>query len=101
MCSVFRVHKLSVLELLVDMNASTSAGKFLEDDDGDEDVVAHRTDAFERKYMDDRSWEVLVEDEHGRLVGAEAATLHKRRVRATDRTSRIRRGLIRSVVHYV
>jgi hypothetical protein len=79
------------------MVACTSARVCLEDadTDGEEHVEAHRTDEFDRKYLDDRSWEVLVEDERGRLVAAQATTLHKRSVRATDTSSRIRRGLIR------
>lgn len=66
-----------------------------DDDDAEEDVGGHRTDAFERRYLDERSWEALAEDEHGRLVASTTAAVQRKRVRAADTGERVRRGLIR------
>lgn len=64
----------------------------LEDDD---QLDVHHTDEFDRRYMDERSWETLREDEHGRLVAAGQPTSQRKRVRAADAGVRIRRGLMR------
>lgn len=71
-----------------------------DDDDAEEDVGGHRTDAFERRYLDERSWEALAEDEHGRLVASTTAAVQRKRVRAADTGERVRRGLIRRAPHH-
>ena len=80
---------------------SRAAAKLNENvDDSDEDeeqgTVAHVSVAFERTYRDERSWEVLAEDEHGRLVASRTTNKLKRQ-RTVQDTSRVRRGLIRYV----
>lgn len=65
----------------------------LEEDD-DDGMDEHTTQAFERQYLDERSWENLVERD-GRLVSVQAATVYRKRVRADTIDSRVRRGMIR------
>jgi len=65
-------------------------------EDDDDDIEEHKTQAFERQYLDERSWENLVEKD-GRLVSTKAATVHRKRTRADALDSRIRRGMIRSI----
>lgn len=67
----------------------------LEEQDDDDEMDEHTTQAFERQYMDERSWENLVERD-GRLVSIQAATVHRKRARVDTIDSRVRRGMIRS-----
>jgi hypothetical protein len=66
-----------------------------DDDEDEDDLDEHKTDAFERQYLDDRSWENLVEDEQGRLVATQATVVQRRKLRSDRVTSRVRRGMIR------
>lgn len=68
------------------------------DEDDEEDLAGHNTAAFERQYLDDRSWELLKEDEHGRLVASSAVVNRRKRHRTVDARQRIRRGMIRYAV---
>jgi transcription initiation factor TFIIH subunit 2 len=68
-----------------------------EDADEDEEIGAHDHNEFDRKYLDERSWEALVEDEHGRLVTLGHGGVHRKRLRPAEASSRVRRGLIRCV----
>jgi hypothetical protein len=79
------------------MNGNARAPALLEDDDDldDQDMV-HKTDEFDRKYLDERSWETLAEDEHGRLIASGQAAVHRKRLRPAEGAVRIRRGLMRS-----
>jgi len=80
---------------------SNSRGKPLdrEEDDEDED---NDMAAWERAYVDERSWESLQEDESGLLRPIDNKTLYhaqyRRRIRSISSTStaaRIQKGLIR------
>jgi transcription initiation factor TFIIH subunit 2 len=86
--------------------AAAAAALFAEDDGaGGEDVdpgeAAAELAAFERTYEDERSWEALAEDEHGRLRapddGGAGAAARRRRALAAAAAARVRRGLIRYV----
>ena len=69
---------------------------YLEDDQDEDDVAeTHKNDDFDRKYLDERSWETLTEDEHGRLIAANQTAVHRKRMRPTETGVRIRRGLMR------
>lgn len=76
--------------------SSAKGIKLIEDDD--EDINEHTTQAFERQYLDERSWENLVERD-GRLVSIQAASIHRKRSRINPHDSRVRRGMIRSAPH--
>jgi hypothetical protein len=75
---------------------------FIDDDDeyDDQGTEVHVTDAFERAYRDDRSWETLAEDEHGRLIASREVGGQRKRYRQVQDVSRVRRGLIRYVVKH-
>jgi hypothetical protein len=60
----------------------------------DDDLGEHRVDAFERQYLDDRSWENLIERD-GRLVSVQAAGVQRKTARIEDTAGRVRRGMIR------
>eukprot|EP00892_Ulva_mutabilis_P008373 jgi/Ulvmu1/5908/UM026_0030.1 len=74
--------------------ASLQSTLLIDGDDDDDDVNEHVNQAFERQYLDERSWESLVEKD-GRLVSVQAAAVHRKRNRASTLASRVRRGMIR------
>lgn len=81
-----------------------------EPEEGEEEGLqseAAALDAFERVYRDDRTWEALQEDEHGRLRGVGLERRKRARARKSQpweshyeqqKGKRARRGLIRSLV---
>lgn len=62
----------------------------------EEDVVEgeHRLDAFERQYLDERSWENLVERD-GKLVAGQEVRGKRKSARVEQTVGRVRRGMIR------
>jgi hypothetical protein len=77
---------------------TAKVARYLEEDqDEDDNAEVHKTDEFDRRYLDERSWETLAEDEHGRLVAAGQSDVQRKRLRPTGTGVRIRRGLMRCV----
>jgi hypothetical protein len=87
----------SALSRALACNSMTAAARTLLEDDFDQDdqVDVHRNDAFDRRYLDERSWEALKEDEHGRLVASSHVTVQRKRARPEEGGQRLRRGLMR------
>eukprot|EP00210_Caulerpa_lentillifera_P001903 g1830.t1 len=81
------------------MNAASA--QIIEDpeiEEDDESIGEPNTEAFEREYQLDRSWEDLAEDEDGRLLPidpAEEQRTLRRRIEERSKTAGIKRGLIR------
>lgn len=73
----------------------------VEDEEGADtraEELGESSRAYEREYVDDRSWEDLREDEHGRLQALDprmAQRSKRRRLLGQAAGARIRRGLIR------
>lgn len=63
------------------------------EDEDDEMEGEHRLEAFERQYLDDRSWENLVEKD-GKLVAQEVGGQRKI-ARVEQAAGRVKRGMIR------
>jgi hypothetical protein len=73
--------------------AGPSSG-FREEED-DELEGEHRLEAFERQYLDERSWENLIEKD-GKLIARQDVGNQRKNARVEQATAgRVRRGMIR------
>jgi hypothetical protein len=73
--------------------ASGVLAAFREEEE-DELEGEHRLEAFERQYLDDRSWENLVEKD-GVLVARQEVGGKRKSARVEQTAGRVRRGMIR------
>eukprot|EP00898_Chlorokybus_atmophyticus_P003211 jgi/Chlat1/3891/Chrsp26S04175 len=75
------------------------AGEVVEEDgEVDPEEAAEELEAWERQYADERSWELLEEDEDGRLRPLDRTALQRerrRRLQEEAPTARVRKGMIR------
>ena len=67
---------------------------FREEEEDDVVEAEHRLDAFERQYLDERSWENLVEKD-GKLLARQEVGRKRKSVRVEQTVGRVRRGMIR------